>query len=61
MPQLRETEKFEVHGVKCSICAKDKEIKIPIGTLHTHKSFTKKGEYVCRECPKPKKTCSKNI
>ena len=58
MPQLRETDKFEFHGVKCAVCALNKEIKIPKGTLGTHKSFTNKGEYVCPECfkmHKPKK------
>lgn len=50
MPQLRETDRFEFHAVKCAICATNKEIKIEKGTLGTHKSFTKKGEYVCPKC-----------
>jgi len=56
MPQLKETEKFEFHGVKCAICATNKEIKIEKGTLGTHKSFTDKGEYVCPECSKLNKS-----
>jgi len=62
MPLIKETDKFEYHGVKCAKCAVNSEIKIPTGTLGTHKSFTELGEFVCVECrkvPKRKKRRSK--
>jgi len=55
MGLLKESAKFEWHGVKCAKCHSKETIKIPLGTIMTSGRFTKDHEYVCSPCKKKKK------
>lgn len=56
MGLLKESDKYEWHGVKCAGCGVKDDIRIGLGTVMSSNRFNSRHEYICPKCKKRKKT-----
>jgi len=52
---IKESDKYEWHGVRCAVCGIRESIRIGIGTIMTSDRFNGRHEYICPKCKKRKK------
>ena len=55
MGLLKESDKYEWHGVKCAGCGVKDDIRIGLGTVMSSNRFNSRHEYICPKCKKRKK------
>jgi hypothetical protein len=53
--RIKESDKYEWHGVKCAGCGERQTIRLGIGTILTSDRFNDRHEYICPKCKKGKK------